>query len=131
MNDHFVISNGNVVAHPLTKRQRFIRRAACAAIAFIAAIGSMLLASPGVAHADRYTYLDRLVDAGFYGSTEDLWVQMGYAICNAQSGGVSNASIAADIVANTGAGIYTAEAYEIIYITNQELCTGNGGRYLV
>lgn len=119
------VVNGRIVAQSTWKA----RLALCALVLSALAVAG-LLASPD-ASADRGSYLQRLVNAGFYGSTEDSWVQMGYAICNAQSGGVSNYSIAQTIVANTGAGIYTAEAYEIITIANQELCTGNGGRYLV
>lgn len=111
-------------------RPRRYKRILWIMVVIATAMVAMLLASPE-ADADANSYIVQLVDAGFYGSTEDSWVQMGYAICNAQSGGLSNSGIAVTIVANTGPGIYTAEAYEIIAITNQELCTGNGGRYLV
>lgn len=118
------VINGRIVPQSTWKA----RLALCALVLSALAVAG-LLASPD-ASADSGSYLQRLVNAGYDGPV-DVWMRIGYAICNAQSGGVSNYSIAQTIVANTGAGIYTAEAYEIIAITNQELCTGNGGRYLV
>lgn len=126
MNQEYLqIDRGEIVG----LRPRRYKRILWIMVGIATAMVAMLLASPE-ADADANSYIVQLVNAGYDGPV-DVWMRIGYAICNAQSGGVSNYSIAQTIVANTGAGIYTAEAYEIIAITNQELCTGNGGRYLV
>lgn len=121
MNEHFVIHKGSVVAHPLTKRQRFIRRAALVALASIAAIGSMLSASPGVAHADANSYLKKLAEAGYYGNNSK-WHELGWAVCRAQSAGVPDFDIAQVLASSSMPGVYLAEGYEIIQIANDELC---------
>ena len=118
------VINGRIVPQSTWKA----RLALCVLVLSALAVAG-LLASPD-ASADRGSFLQKLDEAGYYGPVA-RWVNTGYAICNAQSVGVPNSVIASTIVANTGPGIYTTEAYEIIIITNQELCASNGARYLV
>lgn len=131
MTDHiFTVENGElkingerIAAPPTAKRQKFktIRnRIACGLVITIAVITAMLLASPN-SRADTNSYLDRLSDAGYTGPING-WVNMGNRICTAQALAISNSLIAIEIVAKTGAGIYTADAYEIIDIADDELC---------
>lgn len=120
MKNHYVIHKGKIVSSPRTKLQRIRTGVLTALVTAIAVIVATMLSSPN-AHADTNTYLGRLSDAGYTGPI-DAWVNMGRRICTAQALAISNSLIALEIVAKTGSGIYTSDAYEIIDIADDELC---------
>lgn len=77
------------------------------------------------AHADAHSYVVSLANAGYTGPVVK-WLSMGYDICSLEAHGVPASLIASKIVVTTGEGIYSADAYEIIGITNAELCSDSG-----
>lgn len=100
-------------------------RAFCIAMIVAALFTIWGLFMSGPASADNYTYLNRLAVAGYTGPTA-TWLSLGFRICAAEASGLTPGLIASVIVMNTGEGIYTPEAFEIIRIANDELC--NTGR---
>lgn len=80
----------------------------------------MLLASPD-ARADNTSFVDQMRIAGYVGADRAL-LQWGYQVCQLEARGIPKSLIASKIVMSTGSGIYTADAYEIIGIANDELC---------
>ena len=94
-------------------------------IAGIAIFGLAMFAACVPAKADMNSFLQTLANKGYTGPIAN-WEKMGNQICLAQAQGYDSRTIARAIVAATGTGIYSEEAYEIIAIANQELCI-NGG----
>ena len=86
-----------------------------------AALGAMALAEPPQAKADEDSYAYALARAGYNGPIVS-WVARGHTICRLQAEGTPLSAIAIGIVATTGSGIYTEDAYEIIGIANDHLC---------
>ena len=126
MNQEYLqIDRGEIVG----LRPRRYKRILWIMVGIATAMVAMLLASPE-ADADANSYIVQLVNAGYDGPV-DVWMRIGYAVCKSQQLGYSNSDIAAQIVANTGEGIYTPEAHEIIAIANVELCTPYGSSRLV
>lgn len=120
MTNHYVIHKGKIVSSPRTKFQRIRTRILFGILTAVTAGLAAFISTPN-AHADTNSYLDRLSDAGYTGPI-NAWVNMGNRICTAQALAISNSLIALEIVAKTGTGIYTSDAYEIIDIADDELC---------
>ena len=91
----------------------------------IAIFGLVMFAACTPAKADMNSFLTALANKGYTGPIA-TWERMGNQICQAQAQGYDARTIARAIVASTGTGIYSEEAYEIISIANRELCI-NGG----
>lgn len=121
MEDHFTVSRGNMVQTPRAKNQKLRTRIGLGLLVVGAGIAAMLIATPK-AHADMDGYLTRLANSGYQGPIWK-WQRMGYQICAAEAAGYSRGQIAGIIVATTGANIYTADAFEIIQIADEELCS--------
>ena len=121
--DHVVVSNGEIVSHPSTRRRKWLTRTLTVLVGLGAILAAMWNATP--AHADTNSYLARLASAGYTGPVMK-WTNLGYDVCQLQAAGVPIILIANKIVATTGSGIYTADAYEIIGIANDELCYSSG-----
>jgi hypothetical protein len=85
----------------------------------------VLLFSASDSKADETSYLNTLANSGYTGPIYK-WVNMGYDICQLEARGIPLSAIASKIVLTTGSGIYMADAYEIILITNSELCPAIG-----
>lgn len=119
--EHFTVNNGKMVDTPKTKSQKFWTRMFLFLMVAGAGIAAMFIAAPD-ANADMNSYLQRLANLGYTGPIVK-WEAMGNAICQMQ-GKYTTAQIAYAIVATTGAGIYTEDAYEIIGVANDELCYG-------
>jgi hypothetical protein len=127
MTTHLIVSKGNIV-NAKTMRIRTVRtvitRILLTLMAIGAALAAMAIAQPPAAHADMVNYPSRLQDAGYTGPITK-WMNTGNAICRLEAQGYSRSDIAVGIVATTGAGIYRAEALEIIQIADEELCFTN------
>lgn len=117
---HISVYKGEIVDTPLTRRQKIRVRIGLVLMVAGAILGAMWLATPQ-ANADAVSYVTRLANAGYTGPV-GTWVSIGFDICRLQANGVGQDLIASKIVLTTGAGIYTADAYEIIGIANEELC---------
>ncbi len=93
------------------------------AVASALTVVGLSLSGAGIASADESDYINDLQQSG-YGFTGpiDTWITAGYAVCYAQGQGESNGNIAAELVANTGAGIYTEQANFIVESAEMFLC---------
>ena len=117
---HLIVHKGTIT-NASEMRNRLWTRILLALLTIGAALGAMALADPYEAHADTNGYLTRLAEAGYTGPTSK-WLHTGYAVCSLIARGYATDDIATGIVATTGAGIYHAEALEIMWIAEQELC---------
>ena len=80
------------------------------------------------AKATPASYLIRLENAGYYGPMA-TWLTIGRFVCAHE---YNDQATAYAIVANTGANVYTEQAYEIMGIARDELCPSSGnGAYVV
>ena len=121
--EHFDVYKGEIVNTPTTFKQKIIRTVTITVLIGAAIFAALALASPG--RADSNSYLSALAVAGYVGSDQG-WINRGWDICQLENAGVPQSVIASKIVATTGAGIYTADAYEVIGIANVHLCySGN------
>ena len=82
-------------------------------IAGIVIFGLAMFAACVPAKADMNSFLQTLANKGYTGPIAN-WEKMGIQICLAQAQGYDARTIARAIVASTGTGIYSEEAYEII-----------------
>ena len=118
--NQFTVSNGEIVSTPSTRQQKLRTRILTFLLALGAILSAGLLASPE-SHADANSYINRLEEAGYTGPVS-TWIEIGQYVCNAQARGQHRWVIARTIVLNTGAGVYTADANEVIDIANAEYC---------
>lgn len=95
-------------------------------IVVTAIVGALFAAVEVDAKASPQSYVNELADANYNGPV-DVWMEIGYDVCQLQRSGVPLALIVDKIVLSTGEGIYAADAVEIIGIANRNLC---GGGYL-
>lgn len=116
----FTVNNGEITTLPSTRRQRLFTRILIGALAFGAAIGAMLLASPD-AQATPISYVNSLEAAGYTGPIAK-WLSIGYYVCNADARGQAEVIIARSVYNSTGISVYMSDAYEIMGIARDELC---------
>ena len=94
-------------------------------IAGIVIFGLAMFAACVPAKADMNSFLQAMANKGYTGPIS-VWERIGNGVCAAQAAGYDTRQIANYLVVNTGAGIYSDEAYEIISIANRELCIHGG-----
>lgn len=101
---------------------------ACAAVA---AAVTLAVAGAPAANADVDSYIRDLEASpwGFYGA-KATYISIGYGVCHRIQIGYTQWQLATWVVANTGTGIFSAQAHYIVEAAEVHLC-GAGGNTVV